>query len=251
LMLGDILTVMWKERKELFTERETMWGTLVSFLGPLIMVAALGIVAPWQVGTAWVETPMSLIVALFVSLMFGGMTAGSIAGERERHTLETLLASRLRDQAILLGKVGIAVCFASACALGTVLFGMVTVNATHWMGRLLLYPPMVLIGNLVLSLLTATLSASTGVFVSLKAATVREAEQNIMALLAGGSMVLGWLPILALKAVPGLEALLSEVVRDLHFAQVFAVLLSLLIALDAGILVAAKRRFRRARLILV
>ena len=249
-MKDDILTVMWKERKELFTERETVRGTLASLLGPLIMMATMGIVIPWQVGRVWVETPLSLGPALFVSLMFGGMTAGTIAGERERHTLETLLASRLSDQAILFGKVAIAVCFASASALGTVLLGLVTVNITHWGGRLLLYPPTVIVADLLLSLLMATLSAAMGVFVSLTAATVREAEQNMMALLAGGSVVLPWAPILVLKTIPGLEARFAELLTSLNVTQFILVLLFVLIALDAAFLVAAMHRFQRATLIL-
>jgi len=250
-MKEDILTVMWKERKELFTERETVRGTLASFLGPLIMMAALGVVAPWQAGRAWVEAPFSLGPALFVSLMFGGMTAGTIAGERERHTLETLLASRLSDQAILFGKIAIAVCFASASALGTVLLGLVTVNIAHWGGRLLLYPPMVIAADLLLSLLMSTLSATMGVFVSLRAATVRQAEQDIMALLVGGSMLLALAPTLALRTIPGLEARFAELLKSLNVTQFVLLLLLALSALDAAFLVAAMRRFQRARLILV
>jgi ABC-2 type transport system permease protein len=250
-MIDDILTVMWKERKELFTERETVRGTLASFLGPLIMMAALGVVLPWQAGRVWVETPLSLGPALFVSLMFGGMTAGTIAGERERHTLETLLASRLPDRAILFGKIGIAVCFASVSALGTVLLGLVTVNVTHWGGRPLLYPPMVIVADLLTSLLMATLSATMGVFVSLRAATVRQAEQDIMALLAGGSMLLALAPTLALRTIPGLEARFAELLTSLNVTHFALVLLGVLIALDAAFLLAAMRRFQRARLILV
>jgi ABC-2 type transport system permease protein len=250
MMFSDVLTVMWKERKELFTERETVGGTLASFLGPLIMMAAMGIIAPWQAGRVWVESPLSLAPVLFVSLMFGGMTAGAIAGERERHTLETLLASRLSDQAILFGKVGIAVCFAWASALATVLLGLVTVNITHWGGRLLLYPLAIAVADFVVSPLIATLSAAMGVFVSLKAATVRQAEQNIMALLTAGPMVLLLAPVLALKTIPGLEARFAEMLNSLDVTQLALILLSALIALDAAFLVAAKRRFQRARLIL-
>jgi ABC-2 type transport system permease protein len=250
-MLKDILTVMWKERKELFTEQETVRGTLAVFLGPLIMLAGLGIVAPWQVGPAWVETPLSIAPALLVSLMFGGMTAGSIAGERERHTLETLLASRLSDQAILLGKAAIAVCFASASALGAVLLGLVTVNIIHWDGGLQLYPLSVIVADLLMSVLAATLSASMGVFVSLKAATVRQAEQSIMALLAGGFMVLAFGAILILRTLPGLEARFAELLTNLDVTHVVLLLLFVLIALDFGFLVAALHRFQRARLILV
>lgn len=249
MLVEDILTVMWKERKELFTERDTLRGRLAAFFGPLVMVAALGVVAPWQVGPDWLKAPFSVVAALFVSLMFGGMTAGSIAGERERHTLETLLASRLPDRAILFGKVAIAVCFASASALATVLLGMVTVNMLHWDGGLQLCPLSVVLADILVSVLAATLSAALGVFVSLKAATVRQAEQNIMGLLAGGSMILTWVPILLLKTVPGLEARFAEMLTKLDATHVILVLLSALTVADAGFLLAAMHRFKRARLI--
>ena len=250
-MFSDIWTVMWKERKEWFSERETVRGALAIFLGPLIMMAAVGILAPWRLGKAWVETPVSLAMALFVSLMFGGTTAGSIAGERERHTLETLLASRLSDQGILYGKLASAVAFAWASATGAILLGLATVNVAHWGSGLLVYRPTVIVADLLLSPLAATLSAAMGVFVSLKAATVREAEQNIMALLVGGSMVLIWGPILLLRTIPGLETRFSELLTSLDVTQVVLVLLLVLIALDVGFVVAAMHRFRRARLIVV
>ena len=51
------------------------------------------------------------------------MIADGIPGERERHTLETLLASRLSDRSILLGKVMAAVPTAGA-----------SWSSTHWWG---------------------------------------------------------------------------------------------------------------------
>jgi hypothetical protein len=96
----------------------------------------------------------------------------------------------------------------------------------------------------------ATLSAAMGVFVSLRAATVREAEQNIMALLAGGSMILAWVPILLLKTIPGLEARFAELLPSLDVMQFAPIILFALIALDIVFLVAAKHRFQRGRLIL-
>jgi ABC-2 type transport system permease protein len=48
----------------------------------------------------------------------------AIAGERERHTLETLLASRISDRAILLGKVIVTTGYAWGTALLGLLFGL-------------------------------------------------------------------------------------------------------------------------------
>jgi hypothetical protein len=84
----------------------------------------------------------------------------------------------------------------------------------------------------------------------LKAATVRQAEQNIMALLMVGPMVLLVGPVLALKTIPALEAHFVKLLNSLDATQFVLILLSVLIVLDVAFLVGAKRRFQRARLIL-
>ena len=50
-------------------------------------------------------------------MMVSSLVADSFAGERERHTLETLLASRLPDRAILAGKLLVPVAVAWGAAL--------------------------------------------------------------------------------------------------------------------------------------
>ena len=67
------------------------------------------------------------------------MIPESFAGERERHTLGTLLASRLPDHAILLGKVAVAVGYAWVMTLMLLLVSLVVVNVTPWDGQVLLY----------------------------------------------------------------------------------------------------------------
>jgi ABC-2 type transport system permease protein len=130
------------------------------------------------------------------------------------------------------------------------LLGLVTVNIAHWGGRVLLYPATVLVADVLLSLLMATLSAAMGVFVSLRAATVRKAEQDMMALLTCGSLVVALAPRLLLKTLPGLEARFAELLTSLNVTQLGLALLFVLAALDAAFLVGAMHRFQRARLIL-
>jgi ABC-2 type transport system permease protein len=106
----------------------------------------------------------------------------SFAGERERHTLNTLLASRLSDRAILFGKMGISIVFAWGVTLAVLLLSLVTVNVAHWDGELLLYTPTVVIADLVLSFLMATLFASAGVLISMRSETAQQAAQILMAI---------------------------------------------------------------------
>jgi ABC-2 type transport system permease protein len=80
------------------------------WLGLVIFVAVFGILLPLQSGRGWVESPTGLAVWAWVPfLLVSSVVADSFAGERERHTLETLLASRLPDRAILFGKLATAV----------------------------------------------------------------------------------------------------------------------------------------------
>ena len=73
------------------------------------MIAVFGVFLPLQNGASWVTSPITMVYWAWMPLMLvTGVIADSFAGERERHTLETLLASRLPDRAILLGKVAAA-----------------------------------------------------------------------------------------------------------------------------------------------
>ena len=101
-MISDILTVLWKEVREFSQQRGSSRGTALMLGIPILI---LGIVMPLQFGKAWIESPISLIAWSWIPLFLAiNVIADSIAGERERHTLETLLSSRLSDTSILFGK---------------------------------------------------------------------------------------------------------------------------------------------------
>src|SRR4051812_29233920 len=100
--MSDIRTMVWKETKETLLQ-----GDLSALLRPLLLIGVLGIGLPWRLGPQWlalmpIVVGIILYIPFFVILSFVG---DAIAGERERHTLETLLASRISDRAILLGKI--------------------------------------------------------------------------------------------------------------------------------------------------
>ena len=159
-MITDILTVMWKEGKEQLCTKGSRTKYLLSMLIPVVM---LGIYLPLQIGRALVEGPWSLLASVIIPMMLVGMTIPeSFAGERERHTLETLLASRLTDRAILFGKVAVAVGYAWGMMLMLLLVSLVMVNVTHWDGQILFFTPMMAIANVALSFLIAILEAGLG-----------------------------------------------------------------------------------------
>lgn len=236
--MTDLWTIIWKEIKD-----EIVQGGLSSFIRPLIIVAILGVVLPLQFGSSWLNFGGSVIpIMLYISFFFIiGYIGDAIAGERERHTLETLLASRISDRAILLGKVIATVGYTFVLVMASLFLGFVTVNLSKGAGPWQFYAPLSLLGyTLVLSLLASLLAASGGVLVSLHSATVRQAAQTLLLCTLGLGVALGL----------GLSALPKSLYASLSTNQLLLIILLILAILDAVLLGFAFASFKRSRLIL-
>ena len=245
-MKADILTVMWKERKGLFRVQGRRSQALLTMLSPVF----LAIYMPWSMGPDWVESGMSIALSVIVPFILVGITVpDSFAGERERHTLPTLLASRLSDRAILFGKLATSVLFGWGAMVMVLALSLVTVNVAHWSGQLLFYKPTILVADLSISFLVAVLTASLGVLFSLRSSTVQQAQQTLMAVLLLPAMLLQ-LGAAMLLGSDGGRARLRELLSTLSLGQVVLIVAAVLIVADVAALMAAMARFKRARLIL-
>jgi ABC-2 type transport system permease protein len=243
-MTGDIATMMWKELKELVFVRANLRG---GWVGLVIVIAVFGIFLPLQSGPEWLESALGIVVWAWVPfLMVSSVVADSFAGERERHTLETLLASRLSDRAILFGKLGAAVGYGWGLTLASSLLALITINVAFGRGRLLLYPVDIALGIVGLSFLIALLAAGLGVLISLRAATVRQAQQTFSII----NLVL-FIPLFVFPALPDeVKARIMQVLSQVN-ADMLAILVPAGLALvDIALVAAALVRFQRARLIL-
>jgi ABC-2 type transport system permease protein len=230
-MIADLLTMMWKEWKEMLLQH----GGIRSGILPMVIVplGLLGIMLPWQMGRAWVESPLSLAVWAWMPLMLmASLIADSFAGERERHTLETLLASRLPDRAILFGKVCAVVGYGWGLTMLGVSMGLLTVNLVHGRGEFLLYSWKFTLGILALSWLGAWLAAGAGVL--------------MLAI-----MLLLFVPVYGVQLLP--DEWRAQIARTLAAGGATSLVLFIIVALtvvDISLIIAAMARFRRARLIL-
>ena len=243
--MNDILTVMWKERKGLFRYK----GSRTRFLLVLLTPVLLAVVMPWQWGAEWVEEIPTVILAALIPMILVGVTIpDSFAGERERHTLETLLASRLSDRAILFGKVAVSVALGWGVTLVVLLLSLITVNIAHWDGKLLLYPPVIAWGNLALSLLMAVLVAGMGILVSLRAETVQQAAQTLMALFVVPIILMQLAAFVIPMALPSDQ--IRRLIESIDGAQLMLIVLAVLALLAASIFALAMARFQRSRLAL-
>ncbi|NLE77765.1 MAG: ABC transporter permease [Chloroflexi bacterium] len=241
-MLQDILTVIWKETKEVLLQGGTRgrWWLL-------LFIGVFGVFMPLQTGPQWLTSPLSLLAWAWIPpFLVSSYIADSFAGERERHTLETLLASRLSDRAILLGKVAASVVFAWGLSVVALLLGAVAINVAYHSGGLAFYPGWLAAGALAFSLFTALLASGLGVLFSLRAATVRQAQQA----LSLAVVALVWVPILAANLLPNeWKARLVGALGSLDLTAVVIVALVVLVGLSVAALLAAQARFRRSRLI--
>ena len=246
-MSDDVKTVIWKERRLLFSQRGGRTQLILTLLVPAVLFA---IVMPWQEGSSYFRSPLVIIAGIFIPMLIVMITIPeSIAGERERHTLETLLASRLSGRTILFGKLIVSIGLALFISLVAFIVGFAVANVTDWTGQLVFYSPMIAVASITLSFLVASLSASAGVLISLKATTVREAQQKLMAAVMFPVLLLG---------IAGTFVLTIEAVRDQIMGIIdridpivlFLVIAVVLIVTCYFLIRAAMKRFQRARLTL-
>ena len=244
-MTKDILTVMWKESKGLLRYSDSRWKAVLTLVTP---IALFGIILPIQFRDEWLTSGWSVGVSLITPLMLVATTiAESFAGERERHTLETLLASRLPDRAILLGKLLTSILFGWGMTLFLLLISLVVVNVFEWHGALQIFQSSILWINVSASLLMSGMVASLGILISLRSPTVQSAAQTLMLML--------FIPFLLLQAAVFLlptfvsKETISALLEKLDLTTIMLTLLFLLLLANIGLLLGAWARFQRSKLI--
>ena len=238
----DIATVLWKEMKELMTNALSKRGRI----GLLVYISIFGIFLPLQGGREWIETPVG--IASWVWLPFiltSGVIADSIAGERERHTLETLLASRLSDGSVLFGKIFAAVLYACIQIWLIALAAALTINIVHPAGGFVFYSPVLLAVLLLLPIMLGLLAAGIGTLVSIGAETARQAAQIVS---LSGLVLL--IPFFLLNVLPqSLRDSTGNFLLHVEWPAVAVAAVICLIAADVILLLTALKRFSRHKLL--
>lgn len=248
-VLSDAWLIVVKEYREVLLRLGSLRANLLN-LGLILFI--FGVFMPLQAGRTWVTAWWLLFTWTWLPLfLVSAIVADSFAGERERHTLETLLASRMSDRAILLGKLAAAVLYGYGMLIVVMVVSLLTLNVSQrTFLHPLLFPTRVTLGVLVFGFLGTLLIGAVGVTVSLKAKTVRQAGQT----LSLGMLAIFFIPLAVTGAVLGR---LSPDVRDAAFVWVHdldgrlaaLVIALVLVALDSVFVGIALHRFKRNRLI--
>lgn len=245
-MTEDILTVMWKESKGLLRYSSSRWKGILSLVTP---IALFGIILPIQFREDWLTSGWSVVVSAITPLLLIASTISeSFAGERERHTLETLLASRLPDRAILFGKLLMSVFFGWGITLFLLLVSLVMVNLLEWNGGFQIYQPTIMGINLFGSLLMSGMVTNLGILISLRSPTVQSAAQTIMLLLFMPFMLLQAMVFLLPTFLP--KETVKAFLDCLDITTILLIFLAGLLVANVGLFLGAIARFKRTRLIL-
>ena len=239
-MLRDIGTIIRKELSEwLGASSKRSRFTLLIFAG------MFGVVMPLQSGGDWISSPVSVFsLAWLPFILVASTVADSVAGERERHTLETLLASRVPDAALFFGKLLASVIYAVAQLWLIAILGLVTANIASWNGHVRLFPVGAAIGVVVAPLLVAGLAGGVGILVSMRAATARAAYQSLTI-----AVFVIALPLFLIGFIPdSARAWLGDRLAGVNVATAVIVAGAGLAAIDFVLIAIARTRFRRGRL---
>jgi ABC-2 type transport system permease protein len=242
-VVGDIVTVARKE----WTEYLLQGGGGRSGLARLGIVSLIGVMLARQMGpqfgSSWKTALLSAYMAVTATL---SVVPDSFAGERERHTLETLLASRLSDRSILLGKVAASVSYALLFSLVVLVIGLLTANLGSGRGVLPRVRAEVMLGAVAASILVGSLMTGIGVLISLRAPTVKQAAQYM----SWGFLLVVFVPLFGTRLVPsGLRSRIGPWLAELGATKAALVVAAAIALVDLLLLALALARFQRARLI--
>lgn len=242
--MDDIWTMVMKEWREYFAPGGSRRGGVVSML---IFVGIFGVFLPFEFGHGFVNSFFAVFYyGITVPLsMVMGVIADAFAGERERHTLETLLASRLSDSSIILGKLSAAVVYSWALSVATSIVAVAVSNLKAG-GAFQFYSIGIFVSIVVVSLLISLFYASLGVLLSLRASTVRQVQQT----LSVAFIVVLIVPVLVFQTLTPQTKQQFAVWALSHLTEVGVIACVVLAIADVILFGLSLVRFRRSRLIL-
>jgi ABC-2 type transport system permease protein len=232
--MTDTWTVARKELAELFGERLSRRGAMVQ---AVVLTVGLGVLVPREMAPMWLSgSPEAILLFLLLpSIIAGGIGADAFAGERERRTLETLLATPLSDVAVVAGKAIAAITAALAVSVASLAAAVITVNVTAHPLSLFVPAPQIWAGALLGALASSCASTAVALALSLRTPVARSVQQMVSLLFV-------------LPAVLG--TLLSRRLGfEFTWPHVFELEAVVIVAGLAG-LAAAAGRFHRDRLFL-
>ena len=243
-MLTDTMTVFQKEWKEAFHNRGIR-GYLFNWI---LLALLIGVYMPINVGPEWFKSPIILLMWSWPPLqLVSGMVADSFAGEKERHTLETLLSTRLPDLSIFSGKIMTGLVYAGTLFPASLLIAAVTVNLVHPSpDGIQFYAPGMLLQVLGIHYLSLILIAAIGMLVSMKSNSVKSAYQKIAVVI----LVLALTPSLGIGLLsPDIKTQLTKMIAQPQLGVGGLIAALIMLVADVILIIISLSNFKRSQLL--
>jgi ABC-2 type transport system permease protein len=245
----DFTTVMWKEWHELRAQGDDLGRGVILAIIVVLLVVVAGVAA--VAGAEFVRSPILLLACALPASIVMGNVCDAFAGERERHTLETLLASRLSNEVLLAGKIAVNVLYAWGASL--LLFGLCVLGANlPALGRTVTFPTLSsAVTILAMVPLGLVFLCGVGVLVSLRSATARQAGSRLVVLFLGLFFLLVAGPAAVIRILmPEVTVEAQRIAEAPNFAIIsVAVIGATLLIADVVVLLCAWLLFQRERMI--
>ena len=237
-MIKQIQAIVWKEWREFFFQQ-----SIKDKLQTIVLIAVIGVILPINKGPQWFDLPFFYGVALMGPLLMAvTILCDLFVGERERHTLETLLASRLSDKGIVLGKILFAVSYATCITILLLTLNVVALNVEYYKGTFLIFSLKSALILAAINFFMAFFTALVGIVISMGAKTVKQGQLTLTITL----IALVLLPSLLLNMLPGgFKNAISHYYAPISSETVFVLGGLLFIIIDLLILKVIFYRFKK------
>jgi ABC-2 type transport system permease protein len=227
--MRKIAVLVKKELWESFGDRSSRRG---GFIQAAVLVVGLGFLTPRADVPGWLTgAPLSIAFFAFIpGVAAASMAADAFAGERERRTLETLLATPVSEAVLLAGKALASIVFGSAVGI----LGLVAATGTiRSIADVAFLPSLTqILGALGATLASSSAMAAAAIVVSMLVPVARATQQIIS---------VGTMFVYAALAVTWGALHLAVTWRNVFLAEAAMVVLAI------GALGIARALFRRER----
>lgn len=246
-MINQIIAILAHEWKGFFRYGESRRTGWVRWTALAILTLTVTRMTGAGFGSNWTTIPAVAFLAL---IFIPAVVADSFAGERERKTLETILASPISDQALLTGKYLANLLYGTMAAVGMLCIGLIITLLDHgWLPGALI-DPAIIGASIITAILVTGLTTAIGILVSLHAPTVRRAIESLSIIL----LALTLIPV-ALTEIPlpgwiwGLAEEWIPLPTNAPGTREFLVLTGGLLTTNILLITIIRRRFRREELL--
>lgn len=176
--MTDAWIVTVKELIEMVSDRSSRRGLLVQ---AILVTVGLGILVPHSTAALWLAgSPDAILLFLLLPpVVAGALGADAFAGERERRTLETLLATPLSDRAVVAGKAIAALTAAAAVSVASLIAAVITVNVVAAPPAMFVPSGAVCAGALCGAIASSCVTTAMAIGLSLRMPVVRAVQQIV------------------------------------------------------------------------